>query len=107
VKKVILTALLLAIILFLILRSNTKIRLGTPTIYDDIAYIGTNTGLMLAYDTKTQNELWRFQADGLFMRYISLQPLIHNGRVYFGGESLTAITVIAALTLLSFPVSLS
>ncbi len=60
-----------------------NIRIGTPSIQDDVVYFGTMEGFVYAYDIPTGQEMWRYQAGGA----VALPPVIDERRIYFGGES--------------------
>jgi outer membrane protein assembly factor BamB len=53
---------------------------GSPTIANGIAYIGTVEGYVTAYNLTTHQTLWRFAAPGP----IYGSPVIANGIAYFG-----------------------
>lgn len=54
--------------------------LGSPTIVDDIVYIGGPDGFVNALDADTGDELWRFETNSTS----SLAPTVAEGKVFFG-----------------------
>ena len=54
--------------------------LGTPTVVDDVAYIGGPDGFVNAVDVKTGKEKWRFETNST----VSLAPAVIGDKVFFG-----------------------
>jgi outer membrane protein assembly factor BamB len=54
--------------------------LGSPTVVDDIVYIGGPDGFMNALDADTGEEKWRFETNST----TSLAPTVAEGKVFFG-----------------------
>jgi outer membrane protein assembly factor BamB len=54
--------------------------LGTPTVVDDVAYIGGSDGFVNAVDIKSGKEIWRFETNST----VSLAPTVIGDKVFFG-----------------------
>ncbi len=55
---------------------------SSPTVVDDLVYIGTGAGWVLAFDVATGDERWRFRTGG----GIYSTPVVAQGRLYIGSD---------------------
>jgi outer membrane protein assembly factor BamB len=55
---------------------------STPTVTDEMLYVGTNVGYLCALDIHTGEKIWQYPAQGSIVS----SPVVVNGTVYFGSK---------------------